>query len=235
MIINKQKKIRAKKYLRVCFVLAIFIFLAIPFEIMAAMSSQNYSIGSDTINSGGTPGSSTNFSSTGTLGEQAVGESNSANYTGEAGFWNTALSQGLGLNCVAANVYMVDYTLGSADNYSKHLFSSSEKCTITNSSATPWSLTASATNMTSAKNNLPNSNVLLDTDGNVGSGDTITSPTSNITEPVGPEYSLNSTRTVIQGTSSAIGSYDNQPTIKISNLNSLYNENLTGTITITLQ
>jgi len=213
--------------------------LLLPLACLAAMSSSNYSIDSDTVNSGGTPSDSANYSSTGTMGEQSVGESGSANYGTEAGFWNMGKTTALGLSCAASNVYMVDYTLGNANNYSKHLFSTSEQCTVSNGSATAWSMTVSSTNMTSAKNNLPNTQVLLATDGNLAAGDTQTSLVSGsltgVTEAVGPTQSLNTAGTIITGTSASIGTYYNQPTLELTNLNSLYSQNLSGTITITLQ
>jgi len=211
----------------------------LPIICLGAMSSSTYTIDSDTVNSGGTPSDSANYSSTGTMGEQGVGESGSSNYGGQAGFWYMVNGGALGLTCVAANVYMVDYTLGNANNYSKHLFSSSEKCTVTSNSATPWSLTAISTNMTSAKNNLPNTNVQLATDGNLPSGDTQTSLVAGVitgvTEAAGPTCSMNSACTIISGTSSSVGTYDNMPTIQLTNLNSLYSQSLTGTLTITVQ
>jgi len=209
--------------------------LIAPSFCFAMMSSSNYRIDSDTINAGGTPSGSANYMTTGTVGEQAIGESGSANYKDKAGFWYAGSGTGLSLSCNASNVYMLDYTLGNANNYSKHLFSTSEKCVVTSGSAAPWTLTMSSTNMTSTKNNLSNTNVLLATDGNVSSGDTITSPSTNITEPSGPEYSLNTTRTIISGSAAATGTFNNQPTMKLTNLNGLYAESITGTLVITLQ
>jgi hypothetical protein len=198
------------------------------------MNSQNFRIGQDVIGTGGGIGNSANFKVDGTLGEMVVGNSAGGAYKGLAGFWQ-ADSEGLSLSCQASNVYMYDYTLGDANNYSKYLFSSSQDCTVTDNSSAPWSLTMNSTNMTSAQNNVPNTNVFLSTDGNVGAGDTVTTPATNLTEPAGPDYSLNTSRTIISGSASASGVYDSQPTLKISNLNGLYNESLSGTLTITIQ
>lgn len=211
------------------------IILLLPGFCWAMMSSSNYMIDSDTINAGGTPSWSANYQTTGTVGEQATGESDSTNYGDRAGFWYTGKTAGLSLNCVANDVYMLDYTLGDPDNYSKHLFSVSERCEIIQNSATPWTLTISSSDMTSDRNDLSNTNIFLATDGYVSSGDTITSPSDYITEPIGPEYSLDSARTIISGSSSAVGEFDNRPTIKLNDLNRLYAEAITGTLVITLQ
>lgn len=220
-----------KTKLKIFILVTMFI---VPGFCLAMMSSSTYRIDSDTINAGGTPSSSTNYATTGTVGEQAIGESDSANYGDKAGFWYAGGSPGgLSLSCNASDVYMMDYTLGDVNNYSKYLFSTSEKCTISVGSTVPWTLTMNSTNMTSARNNLSNANIFLATDGNVSSGDTITSPTTSVTEPAGPEYSLNATRTVVSG--NAAGIFENQPTMKLTNLNGLYAEAITGTIVITLQ
>lgn len=200
----------------------------------AVMNSQNFSIGQDVIGIGGGIGNSANFKADGTMGEMVVGNSAGGTYKGLAGFWQ-ADSEGLSLSCEASDVYMVDYTLGDANNYNKYLFSSSQDCTVTDNSAAPWTLTASSTSLTSAKNNVPNTNVFISTDGNVGAGDTITTPATDLTEPAGPDYSLDTSRTIISGSASASGVYVSQPTLKISDLNRLYSESLSGTLTITIQ
>jgi hypothetical protein len=200
----------------------------------AVMNSQNFRIGSDVIGVGGGIGNSANFKADGTAGEMVVGISDSATYGTDAGFWQSE-SQGLSLSCEASSVYMVDYTLGDSDNYNKYLFSSSQDCTVTDNTTAPWTLTASSTALTSAQNNVPNTSVFISTDNDVGNGDTITTPTTNLTEPSTGDYSLETPRTIINGTASASGVYVTQPTLKITDLNSLYNESLSGTLTITIQ
>jgi hypothetical protein len=211
------------------------IFLLSPFFALAAMQSQTYQINADTINSGGNLSGSANFRLGDTLGEAATGEERSANYKSKTAFWHMIPDGSqLGLSCQASTVYMADYTLGNANNYSKYIFSTSQKCSVTDNSDAPWALTMQSTNMTSAKNTLSNTNVKVAKDGNVATGDTITGPTTGIMEPAG-EDSLDAPKTVISGDVTASGVYDNQPTMKLTNLNSLFNETITGTVTITIQ
>jgi len=210
--------------------------LLFPIVSLAAMSSSNYRIDSDVVGAAGNQSTSSNYQMGDTLGEPIIGDSSSSNYQGKFGFWQmTSGGSQLGLNCQASDVYMMDYSLGNANNYSKYLFSSSEKCSVTDNSSAPWSLTVNASNFISAKNNIPNSNVYLVTDGTAGSGDTITNPTSDIIEAAGPEASLDTTRTIISGGTSASGTYDNRPSVELKNLNNLYSEGVTGIVTITLQ
>ena len=219
-----------KKYF---FVILILLF---PSSLFAAMSSSSYRIDSDVIGAAGNQSASSSYGLGDTLGEPIIGESSGASYQGKFGFWYmTPGGSQLGLSCEASNVYMVDYTLGDIDNYSKYLFSSSEECVVTDNSSAPWTLTSYASNFTSSKNNLPSSSVYLVTDGTAGGGDTITSPVTNITEASGPESSLDSVKTVISGNASASGTYYNRPSIELKNLNTLYNEGISGEITVTLQ
>jgi len=204
---------------------------------LAAMHSSNYSIDSDVIGAAGSLSGSTNYRVNDTLGEPVIGESGSTNYIDKAGFWNMGKPGGgtLGLTCKQTNIYMEDYPLGAANNYNVTLISSSQDCTVTNSRSVLWSLNIQSTNMISSHNTILNTNVLLKTDGFAASGDTVTSPTTNITETSSGEYALNSSQPIISGSASALGSYENQPTIKIQNLNNLYNESTTGTIIFTAQ
>jgi hypothetical protein len=205
-----------------------------------AMSSETYMINADTVNSGGNLSSSGSYKLGDSMGEAAIGVGVSGSYKEKTAFWYM-LPGGtqLGLNCVSSNVYMADYTLGDANNYSKYIFSTSQKCTITDNTSAPWTLTMQSTNMTSAKNNLSNSNVYLSTDNNVSSGDTITSPTTGISEsdlnssyPANP---LNAPQTIDIGDGTASGTYDVRPTMKLTNLNTFYSEAISGTITFTIQ
>lgn len=137
----------------------------------------------------------------------------------------------LGLSC-GASVALADYTLGNANNYNEDT-PGSALCTVTGSSA-GWTFTMQSTNLTSAHNTITNSNVLLRTDSNVTGGLTITDSATGVTESSG-DYSLDSIRTVLTGDSSATGTYNNRPTMRIQNLNGLFNEDTTGTITFTVQ
>jgi hypothetical protein len=201
----------------------------------AAMRSSNYSIDSDVIGASGGLSSSANYQANDTLGEPVIGESGSTNYIDKAGFWYMGKAGGLGLTCKQANIYMADYTLGGANDFNVTLVQSSQDCTVTDNTSAAWNLTLEATDMTSSHNTIPNTNVLLKTDGVVSSGDTVTSPTSGITEASNGEYALNSLRTIISGDVTAAGNYENQPTIKLQNLNNLYNESTSGTMTFTVQ
>jgi hypothetical protein len=216
--------------------LALNLFL-LPFFALA-MQSQTYRINADTINSGGDLSGSASYHLGDTLGEAATGEERSANFKSKTAFWYMlpAGSQ-LGLSCEANTVYMADYTLGNAGNANMKTYSVSESCDIDDNSSAPWALTMQSTNMTSAKNNLSNANVLLQTDNNVSSGNTITDRTTGITESslVDPSGALNTPETVISGDVTASGIYKNRPTVKLKNLNSLFNETISGTITITIQ
>jgi hypothetical protein len=201
-----------------------------------AMSSETYMINADSVNSGGSLTSSETYKLGDSLGEAAIGVGASESYKEKTAFWYMLPNSGqLGLNCVASNVYMADYTLGDVNNYSKYIFSTSQKCVVTDNSSAPWTLTMQSTNMTSVKNNLSNTNVFLATDGTPASGDTITSPTTGIAETSSGDYSLNTTRTVVSGDGTASGDYDNRPTMKLTNLNTFYNEGISGTITFTIQ
>jgi hypothetical protein len=218
------------------FLLAL-VFLASPVFALA-MQSQTYQINADTINSGGNLSGSAGYHLGDTLGEAATGEERSASYKSKTAFWYM-LPEGsqLGLSCQASNVYMDDYTLGTAGDKNLHLFSTSEKCTITDNSDAAWTLTMQASNMTSAKNNLSNANVLLQTDSNVTTGNTVTDRSTGITESlfVDPDGGLDTPKTVIQGDVTASGDYLNRPTVELKNLNSLFAETISGTLTITLQ
>lgn len=201
-----------------------------------AMSSSNYKINSDVLAPGGWPSYSTNYGLGDTLGESVIGEGSSTNYSLGAGFWYG----GRALNCEASTVYMQDYTLGSSPDSNKKLFTVTEQCEAINYASSSWTLTISSSNMTGSGNTLTNSNIYLVTDGNAGTGDTVTTAVApatigSITEPAGPEYSLDSTRTIVTGSSSAQGRYDIQPSIKLKNLNTFHVGSISGTLVITLQ
>lgn len=216
--------------------LSLILMFGIYHACFGAMSSSNYKINSDVLAPGGWQSNSSNYGLGDTLGESVIGEGSSANYSLGAGFWYGGRS----LNCEASTVYMQDYTLGNPNDYNKKLFTVTEQCEIINYSNSSWTLTIAATNMTGSGNTLSNSNILLATDGNTASGDTVTSavaPASSgtITEPAGPEYSLDSTRTIITGSSTAQGQFNNRPSIKLRNLNLLHIGTISGTLVITLQ
>ena len=201
-----------------------------------AMSSETFMINADSVNSGGSLTSSETYKLGDSFGEAVVGVGTSEIYKEKTAFWYMLPSNGqLGLSCQSSNVYMTDYTLGDINNYSKYIFSTSQKCVVVDNSSAPWSLTMQSTNMTSANNNLSNTNIFLSTDGTPASADTITSPTTGITETSSGEYSLNAVRTIVSGDAGASGNYDNQPTVKLTDLNTFYNEGISGTITITIQ
>jgi hypothetical protein len=220
---------------RIIFIFFLAALLSSVFFNATAMNSVNFRIDTDVIGSAGNASNSTNYNLGDTLGEPIIGPSNSINYQGKFGFWQAGQEESqLGLSCEASDVYMLDYTLGDPNNYSKYIFSTSQECVVIDNSDAPWSLTIRSTDMTSARNNLTSGNIYLNTDGTVSGGDTITSPTTDITESAGPEYSLDSARTIINGGSSASGTYYNRPTIKLKNLNSLYAEQIVGTVTVSL-
>lgn len=216
--------------------LILLFFVLATYGVFAEMQSSNYKIDADTINSGGTLSNSDSYHLGDTLGEAAIGISSSVNYRSKAGFWYM-IPEGpfLGLNCEANDVYMADYTLGSSSNANTHLFSTSEECVVTANSGAPWSVTVQSSNLTGVQNILSNSDVNLSTDGTVSTSPTVTSPTGNITETTVGDYSLDSLRTVITGNSSAIGGYNLRPSIKLVNLNNLYSESISGTLTFTIQ
>jgi len=200
-----------------------------------AMNSQNFKIDADTVNSGGNLSGSGNFRLGDSAGEAATGEERSANFKSKTAFWYMIPDGSqLGLDCQSSDVYMMDYTLGTANDYSLYTFSSSEHCTITDNSSASWSLTMQSTNMTGTKNNLSNANIDLSTNGDVATGNTITTPTTGLTESTG-DNPLDSPKTILTGDVTASGVYENQPTMKLTNLNSLFNETISGSVTITLQ
>ena len=63
------------------------IFLLLPFLVEAEMSSTNYQIKTDSLNSGGLLSSSTNYKLTDTLAEAVMGEGASVNYKLKDGLW----------------------------------------------------------------------------------------------------------------------------------------------------
>jgi hypothetical protein len=216
--------------------LTLILMFGIYHACFGAMSSSNYKINSDVLAPGGWQSNSSSYSMGDTVGESVIGEGTSANYNLGAGFWYG----GRALNCEASTVYMQDYTLGNPLDYNKKLFTVTEQCEIINYAGSAWTLTIAATNMTGSGNTLLNSSIFLATDGNTASGDTVTTavaPASsgNVTEPAGPEYSLDSTRTVISGTSLAQGQFNSRPSIKLKNLNALHIGTISGTLVITLQ
>lgn len=224
----------AKRIKKLEIILAISILLLPIFAY--AMSSESYMINVDSVNSGGSLTSSETYKLGDSLGEAAIGVGASENYKEKTAFWYMLPSNGqLGLSCQASDVYIADYTLGNENNYNKYIFSTSQKCTVTDNSSAPWSLTMQSTNMTSARNNLSNTSIFLSTDGTPASADTITDPTTGIAETSSGEYSLNAVRTIVSGDATASGSYDNRPTIKLTNLNTFYDEGISGTVTITIQ
>lgn len=201
-----------------------------------AMNSTNYKINADTINSGGNLSNSADYHLGDSAGEAATGEERSANFKSKTAFWHMIPGGSqLGLHCEASTVYMMDYTLGNAGDVSTYTYSTSEKCDITANSSASWDLTMQSSNMTSAKNNLSNSNIFLDTNNDPATAGTITAPTTGISESAGPEYPLNTPATVISGSVLAVGNYTNRPTVSLKHLNSLFDENISGTITITIQ
>jgi hypothetical protein len=217
------------------FTILFLILLLLP-VFSSAMKSETFQVDADTINAGGNLSGSAGYHLGDSLGEAATGEERSANFKSKTAFWYM-LPQGsqLGLSCESSTVYMMDYTLGDVNNYSKYIFSTSQECIVTDNSSAAWTLTAQSTNMTGTKNNLSNVNIKLVTDGAAGSGDTITSPTSGISESSAADYSLDAPRTIITGDTQASGTYNNRPTIKLTNLNGLFAETISGTVTIIIQ
>lgn len=218
------------------FTILLLILLLLP-VFSSAMKSETFQVDADTINAGGNLSESASYHLGDSLGEAATGEERSANFKSKTAFWYM-LPEGsqLGLNCETSTVYMMDYTLGGdVNDYNKYTYSTSEECIITDNSSAAWTLTAQSTNMTGTKNNLSSANVKLTTDGTAGSGDTITSPTSGITETAVGDHPLNSIQTIITGNVNASGIYNNRPTIKLTNLNGLFAETISGIVTITIQ
>jgi len=196
---------------KIVYVITLLSFLSAGYA-FAAMKSSNYKIDADTLNSGGNLSSSSNYKEGDTLGESVIGEGSSASYKAKAGFWYMfSAGSMLGLACESSDVYMVDYTLGDPSNASTYLFSTSEECIVTDNSDASWTLTVQSTNMTSASNDLSNTNINLSTDGTISSSPTIANPTSNITETSVGDYSLDSIRTIITGNVSASGDYNVRP------------------------
>jgi len=219
--------------------LLIFLLILILLPLFSsAMQSQNFQVNADTINAGGNLSGSASYHLGDSLGEAATGEERSANFKSKTAFWYM-LPQGsqLGLTCGTSTVYMMDYSLGDINNFSKYTYSVAEQCTITDNSSAAWSLTMQSTNMTGAKNNLSNTNINLATNGpgHEGDGDTITNPTTGITEATAGDHPLDSVQTIINGSVVADGTYTNRPTIKLKNLNSLFAETISGTVTIIIQ
>jgi hypothetical protein len=217
------------------FTILFLILLLLP-VFSSAMKSETYQVDADTINAGGNLSGSTSYHLGDSAGEAATGEERSANYKSKTAFWYM-LPEGsqLGLTCESSTVYMMDYSLGDINNYSKYTYSTSQECVVTDNTSSAWTLTAQSTNMTGAKNTLSNANIKLVTDGTAGSGDTITDPTTGITESSANDYSLDSPRTIISGDVTASGTYNNRPTIKLTNLNGLFAETISGTVTIIIQ
>lgn len=202
----------------------------------AAMKNSNYKIDSDVIGGAGNSSASSGYRLGDTLGEPVIGEGANANYKTKAGFWYTLPeAAALSLACESADVYMTDYTLGNPDNFNIYLFSVDQECIVTDNSSASWSLSMQSTNMTSAQNTIPNTNVNLSTNGVINTSPTVTSPTSNITETADGDYSLDSPRTIVSGNTSASGNYNTRPSVKLVQLNSLHNESTSGTLTFTVQ
>jgi hypothetical protein len=218
---------------RIKYAFTMIALLMLPANCFSAMTSSSYRIDSDVISSGGDMSSSASYNLGDTLGETFIGPSSSASYEHGAGFWYAAADAQLALSCESPTVVMPDYQLGNANNYSQYTFSVTEECIVTDNSPMPWSLTVRSSNMTGPKNTVPNTNINLMTDGAVGTGTTITSPTSNLSETTGTN-ALDSAKTVVSGSNLANGQYNSRPTIRITNLNLLYAEQMTATITFDL-
>jgi hypothetical protein len=203
----------------------------------AAMKSSDYQIDSDVIGGAGNLSSSSDYRLGDTLGEPVIGEGSSEDFVTKAGFWYTVplVTEALSLSCESQDVYMTDYTLGSAENFNTYLFSVDQECIVTDNSAASWNLSMQSTDMTSANNLIPDSNVNLSTDGVISTSPTIATPSSNITESASGDHSLDSPRDIISGTTSASGDYNVRPSVKLVELNSLYNESTSGTLTLTIQ
>jgi hypothetical protein len=171
------------------------------------------------------------------------GEANDWNFTNSADEddpgmlrWDDSTSSVFSLSCAGAAA-MPDYTLGDSNNYNLKDFTSSEKCTVTDISYdASWSLTLYSTNLAGSQNNLSNANIKLSTNGDPSSAPTVVSSSTGITEPSTNNYSLDTVRTVIQGSPSASGTYDVQIRSRLESLNTLYAETGdTATLTFTLQ
>jgi|GEM_PF-3597200 len=216
------------------FTIFFLILLLLP-VFSSAMKSETFQVDADTINAGGNLSGSASYHLGDSAGEAATGEERSANFKSKTAFWYM-LPEGsqLALTCESSTVYMMDYTLGTIEDYSMYTYSTSEECTITDNSSAAWTLTAHSTNMTGTKNNLSNTNIKLVTDTDEGGGSTITDPTTGITE-LAAEDSLDQPRTIITGDTQASGIYNNRPTIKLTNLNGLFAETISGTVTIIIQ
>ncbi|HBB36496.1 MAG TPA: hypothetical protein DEB07_03430 [Candidatus Moranbacteria bacterium] len=203
----------------------------------AAMTSSNYKIDADVIGGAGNTSTSANYRLGDTLGEPVIGEGASASYKTGAGFWYMVAleTEPLSLDCEAEDVYMTDYTLGSADNFNTYLFSADQECVATDNTAASWSVSMQSTDMTSASNTIPDENVNLSTNGVIGTSPTITSPALNVTETADGDHPLSSPQDIVSGSASASGDYNVRPSIKLVELNSLHNESTSGTLTITIQ
>ena len=227
------------KLIRLLFGILFFLTVVGTSPALSMMQSANFKVDSDVIGSEGGPGGSANYKATDTMGEPAIGESGSANYKTKAGFWymgGQAAAPGLGLTCSATSVYMNDYTLGNANNYNSYYFSGTQDCIVADNTAVAWDLTLQSTNMTGTKNTIPNTNIKLSTDGVTSTQPTTTTGAGgNITELSASDYALNVSRSVVHGTTSATGNYSSRTTIRIENLNNLYQEtNDTATFTFTV-
>jgi len=150
--------------------------------------------------------------------------------------WDDSSAAILSLTCESAAVYMTDYNLGDSNNYNEKYFADTEECIVTDSSySASWTLTLYSTNLAGTKNNLANSNIKLRVNNDPANTPTTVSPTTNIVEANG-DYSLDSTRTIITGSTSAAGDYNVRITSRLESLNTLHAE--TGdqaTFTFTVQ
>ena len=79
----------------------------VPFAVIllaAASSAQNYTLGRYVIASGGGHSESADYQSDGTVGQPIVGQSSSANYAVDAGFWAGVEGGAAGCDYVVGDV-----------------------------------------------------------------------------------------------------------------------------------
>jgi hypothetical protein len=167
-----------------------------------------------------------------------IDATNGTNYDGghNDSYWHFTAAPALSITCASA-AGMTDYTLGNPNNYNSNYFADGEKCTVTDNTSNPWTLTLDSSYLIGASNNLANTNIKISRDADPASAPTTTTGAGgNVVEPAAGDYSLDTIRTIADGSASANGDYDVRATVRLENLNTLRAENGdTATLTFTIQ
>lgn len=123
-------------------ILGVFVFFSLNEPVFATMTSTNYKIPSDVISSGGTEGSSTNYTTTDSLGQAVTGLSSSTNYKDFQGLFTNSAPTTLSISCTTS------VTMGAivAGRGQSNLATNTSTCNVITDNTTGYTLAWKADN-----------------------------------------------------------------------------------------